>query len=538
VQDNGLAETFLVSGCADGQVSLWTLNGVPVGRFGQPEPWDLDALSQRTSKASYDADLSGSLNTLSEATIASSLDVRLEERGGGRAQVSPIAALAAGDRSVYKSFPSAGEVWVKIEMDGIKQVRPFHCEVTGHAQVPPKVVLAVVTVTRLDEVRNEIKGWCGLAPDKRELVAPVMEFLSDRESGQWIREESLSDMVGRIYEDRSAGAPFKVQFFRCRDKRWLAVDPAGNEHVIYYVTKTYFGLRPPRSISLYYRRLEIIAQLEQASAAKQQLASLEAQAASATGSGSGGSFKAGAGSFKRRGSLSIAAPATGEPTLTKGVSRRGSFLDLFEGQAKASTSSASMRSSPSSRSLGLDGAGDVQQEPPPPQQQQEEQPQEQRQHQQQPPKRTEAAAAKAQKPNAADPKQVSASAERRQPSSPGEAGRELDAVREPEPTRDPYPSILVPAGPSIKSLYSSLGSPTPPSQPLSSFSRDNPSWRHRSALRRRSGATAAASQAAASSAQTSDRQPVRQRVHAIADVPVDFAQLRATLSFGTERQIL
>jgi WD40 repeat protein len=579
VQDNGLAETFLVSGCVDGQVSLWTLNGVPVGHFGQSEPWDLDAHSQRTSKASYDASVSVSLNTLSEVTIASSLDVQLEDRGGERAQISPVAALAAGDRSVYKSFPCVGEVWVKIEMDGIKQVRPFNCEVTGHAQVPPKVVLAVVTVTRHDEVRNEIKGWCGLAPDKRELMAPVMEFLSDRESGQWIREESLTDMVGRIYEDRSTGAPFKVQFFRCRDKRWLAVDPAGIEHVIYYVTKTYFGLRPPRSISLYYRRLEIIAQLEQAAADKQQLSRLLKNVATIQsgthpgGSGSESSVNTVTGSFKlggsaksrsRRASLSIANPATAESSfklggsakssssggsakdssrrasllivdpatagdesgsssggITKNASRRGSFLDLFLGEeAKASTSTSNLHES-SSSTICLDGGGRPLQE-----QQHHEQ-----QQQVRAPERVESAAAKAQRPNTADSKQVSSPApaqlqQKPQSFSPSEGGRDVDSIREPGPTRDPYPCIPIPAGLITKSRFSSQSSPAPPTQPLSPFTRDNPSWRHRSAAR------------AATSAQAADCQPVRQRVHAIADVPVDFAQLRATLSFGTDRPIL
>mmetsp|Transcript_7798 Transcript_7798/g.12617 ORF Transcript_7798/g.12617 Transcript_7798/m.12617 type:complete len:215 (-) Transcript_7798:2229-2873(-) len=55
----------------------------------------------------------------------------------------------------------------------------------------------------------------------------------------------------------------KVVYIICSqtEQQWFSVDTQGQKHRITYTYDTYYGLKPPRSISLYFRRQQMIAEI-------------------------------------------------------------------------------------------------------------------------------------------------------------------------------------------------------------------------------------------------------------------------------------
>ncbi|GBG32362.1 WD repeat-containing protein 64 [Hondaea fermentalgiana] len=234
----------------------------------------LDVFSSQLSRLDIFAHFRRSQPRLATASVVSfckdaSNDILLAGDERGREQhFNAVASLQ--EKATFRKVPGAGEVWVKLDIDMIKSVevcRTFTDPSGRVVQVHPKTVVGLVTITRHDEITNEIKGYDGLeATGCQEIAIPMLEFLKGNESGTWIREEDYTERIGRIYQDvdDSQAEPFKVLFIRClREKReWLAVDTKLQNHRLGFATKTIAGLRPPRSISLYYQRLELIEHLE------------------------------------------------------------------------------------------------------------------------------------------------------------------------------------------------------------------------------------------------------------------------------------
>lgn len=259
VGNSRLAEGFVLTGCAEGYVKMWTLTGQIIGQFGQLDPWSMD-ISYSQEENELRAKRSGNMLQVSDSLTNRPWLVPMVKQH----KFNAVASLQ--EKSTFRMVPGPGEVWVKLDVDMIKSVevcRNFTDESGQFSQIHPKVVQGLITIIRHDEITNEIKGWDGLSTEgMTEKAIPMADFLKCNETGAWIREEDFTERIGRIYcdEDQSQINPYKVLFIRCKriERVWVVVDTKGLEHRIGYETETVGGLRPPRSISLYYRRLAMI----------------------------------------------------------------------------------------------------------------------------------------------------------------------------------------------------------------------------------------------------------------------------------------
>ncbi|CAK9112051.1 WD repeat-containing protein 64, partial [Durusdinium trenchii] len=197
VQQNEICETFVVSGCRDGSVKMWTISGCLLGTFGQQLHWNINQAAS-LEREQQEICLQLSHNILKVDGVVDLLYGVEPER-----TVDSVESLsqAVSRSSSNKQLPNVGEVWIKIDMDLFKSAdgNKTILDETGRVeQIHPRLVLAAITVTRLDEITNEVKGLDGLAETKTETEVPVMEFLKMSESGYWIREAHLSETIGSI----------------------------------------------------------------------------------------------------------------------------------------------------------------------------------------------------------------------------------------------------------------------------------------------------------------------------------------------------
>jgi len=248
VKDNQLPETFLVSGCSDGAIFVWTMTGVPIGMFGQHSPFQLEEFSV-FEKDLYHTDFKH--QSIDEYTSEIMQAVEIPERCKQK-------LLSVENLKTYRRLPNVGEVWIKLDIDKAKLIDIYLPPSDNHPMlINPRVVLEMITITRHDAVREEMKGFGRVVCNKESKVVSVSDFLTLKENYVWYKDEFLSDMIGRIYEDGQI--PFKILFSGCDLKQWNVFDTQLSPRPLPDLTAlSFLKLKPPKSISLFHRRREMV----------------------------------------------------------------------------------------------------------------------------------------------------------------------------------------------------------------------------------------------------------------------------------------
>ena len=138
-------------------------------------------------------------------------------------------------------LPQTSDVWFRYEESQMHNTRR---------------TLSAITITKIDELNNEVTGWDGLCHPssiKGSMPNVIKVALSEfQDRLRWHKNDDMSERIGRIFCD-SDRVPYKVLYaYRSEcNHQWLLIDTLLRAHP---PVEAVGGKRAPRSMSIFKRR--------------------------------------------------------------------------------------------------------------------------------------------------------------------------------------------------------------------------------------------------------------------------------------------
>jgi len=224
--DDGRFDILLLSSCGEGRVALATLLGETIGFFGDSKiSWDRLGSVPKAN---------GGLETLSAEDVE---DWNL---------ITEKHCQQEKNEGITELFPKRDDVWVKTFSPGLHA-----------AQISPKEAMDALTVALVDYMTETVKGIDGNGDN----VTITFAEIHSAQKGSWILDKHLSKFIGKVFAGKDdVFRAVSCVFSQSRDQ-WRLLDSNGETHDLPQKIKTFWGLQPTRSISIFLQRRSMIEKL-------------------------------------------------------------------------------------------------------------------------------------------------------------------------------------------------------------------------------------------------------------------------------------